>query len=485
MQIAQVLGGYSLGQADLLRRAMGKKKADEMAKQREAFLAGCRQRRVDEAIANDLFDKMTKFSEYCFNRAHTAAYAVVTYHTAYLKAHYPSEYMAALMSSLLGSQDKILLCINDCKRMSIPVLPPDVNTSGADFTPTDEGIRFGLGAIKNVGLGAIEAIVEARRRQEGGRFKDFYRFCAEVDLKAVNKRCIESLIRAGALDTLGAHRAQMLAALDDACERAARKQRDDAIGQISLFGAATGVQVELESPVLPEVPLFDPEEQLAMEKELMGFYVSGHPLHTVPVRLEWHTTHTISQLEGLLDTKGPAEPKGEGKSWREPDSRPVVVGGLLVQTRRNVTKQGKMMLVGKLEDFTGQIDVVAFSETLENHSTLLHEDAKLLIKGKYSNRDERPQIVISQAYPLGAMASLHLHLSENTTPQQLVSLAQLLRGHPGEAPVILHFDGQSRQVLVGSGFWVGRVPGLDQTLETLLGADRVEWYDPQPQLSLV
>ncbi|HEY9900322.1 MAG TPA: DNA polymerase III subunit alpha [Pantanalinema sp.] len=470
MQIAQVLAGYSLGQADLLRRAMGKKKKEEMDKQREIFLQGTQTHGVSDEVANDLFDKMTKFSEYCFNRAHTAAYAVVTYHTAYLKAHYPSEYMAALMSSLLGAQDKILLCINDCRRMGIPVLPPDVNSSGADFTPTDEGIRFGLGAIKNVGFGAIDAIVEARSRQPEQRFTDFYQFCSEVDLKQVNKRCIESLIRCGALDTLGGHRAQYLAALDDAVDRASRKQRDAAVGQISLFGGGHEAAVTLESPTMPDVPAFEAEEQLAMEKELIGFYVSGHPLQTVPVKIEWHTSHTISQLPTL----------GDGKQ--------VVIGGLLMQTRRMITKNGDFMLAGKLEDFTDQIDVVAFPKTYETCSALLHDDAKLLIKGKYSNQDDRQQVIISQVFNLGAMPSLHLHLSEFATPQQLVLISQLLRNHQGEKgaiPVIFHFDHTSQQVVASDSFWVQRTPELEAALGGLLSEDRIEWLDPEPQLSLV
>jgi DNA polymerase-3 subunit alpha len=465
MQIAQEIAGYTLGQADLLRRAMGKKKPEEMAKQREIFLKGAAERQVDEAIANDLFDKMTKFSEYCFNRAHTAAYAVLTYQTAYLKAHYPAEYMAALMSSLLGSQDKILLCINDCRRMGIKVLPPDVNSSKSDFTVTDDGIRFGLGAIKNVGLGAIEAIIEARARQEGGRFTDLYHFCAEVDLKHVNKRCVESLIRAGACDGFEAHRSQLIAALDDAVERASRKQRDEAIGQISLFGGA--IALAAENPSLPDVPPFEPEDQLAMEKELMGFYVSGHPLQTVPVKLEWHTSHTLSQLAGLTDNK------------------PVIVGGLLLQTRRMVTKSGNFMLAGRLEDFTDQVDVVAFPEAFETYGPLLHDDAKILIKGKYSNRDDRPQVMISQVFPLNAMPSLHLHLPETASPQMLTVIAQTLRGHAGDIPVILHVENQRQQVVTSDAFWIQRSPDLEAALGNLLSEARVQWVEPPPTLPLL
>jgi len=465
MQIAQVMAGYSLGQADLLRRAMGKKKKEEMDQQRSVFLAGTRERNISDEIANDLFDKMTKFSEYCFNRAHTAAYAVVTYQTAYLKCHYPAEYMAALMSSLLSSQDKILLCLQDCRRMGIAVLPPDVNTSGADFTPTDEGIRFGLGAIKNVGLAAIDAIVEAREKLDGKRFRDLFEFCAKVDLKQVNRRCIESLIRAGALDSLGGHRAQYFAALDAALESAQRQQRDEAVGQFSLFGAVSGPAL-VERPSLPDVPPIPVEEQLASEKELLGFYVSGHPLRQVPVKLDWHVTNTLSQVASLGDNK------------------PVVVGGLLTQVRKLVTKSGNQMLAARLEDFTDQVDIVAFPEAFEQHGQHLFEEAKILIKGKVSLRDERLQIMVSQVWPLEAMPSLHLHLAPGTPGQQLALVSQSLRQHPGTLPVIFHFDHAGEQVVAAEGFWVSRDETLEQTLQKLLGTERVRWFEPPPRLML-
>jgi len=467
MQIAQVLAGYSLGQADLLRRAMGKKKKEEMDQQRAIFLDGTRKHGVSDEVANDLFDKMTKFSEYCFNRAHTAAYGVVTYHTAYLKAHYPAEYMAALMSSLLGAQDKILLCIIDCRRMGIKVLPPDVNYSGADFTVTDEGIRFGMGAVKNVGLSAIEAICAARAKLPEGRFKNLYEFCAEVDLKLVNRRAIESLIRCGAFDTFEGHRAQLLAVLDEAMDRAHRKQKDDAIGQISLFGGPSAPLV-VEVPSLPDIEPFPDEEALAMEKELTGLYISGHPLSTVPVKLEWHTTHTAYQLNASsLEIKN------------------VVAGGMLTQTRRMMTKSGSMMMAGKLEDFTDAIDVVAFPRTYEECSALLHDDSKVLIKGKWAGNDERPQLLISSVTPLAAMPSLHIQIPGNATGKQLVLIAEALRNHQGDTSVVFHFDGQNQQVVASDMFWVTWNPELEASLTNLLGLDRLRYYAPEAQLSLV
>lgn len=467
MQIAQVLAGYSLGQADLLRRAMGKKKKEEMDKQREIFLDGTRKHGVSDEIANDLFDKMTKFSEYCFNRAHTAAYGVVTFHTAYLKAHFPAEYMAALMSSLLGSQDKILLCINDCKRMGIKVLPPDVNFSGADFTVTDEGIRFGMGAVKNVGLAAIEAIVEGRKKLPDGKFKDLFEFCAEVDLKIVNRRAIESLIRCGAFDTFEGHRAQLLAVLDEALDLAHRKQKDDAIGQISLFGGASAPLV-ISTPSLPDIEPFPDEEALAMEKDLLGLYVSGHPLSTVPVKLEWHTTHTASQLNASqLEIKN------------------VVAGGMLTQTRRMMTKTGSMMMAGKLEDFTDAVDVVAFPRTYEEFSALLHDDSKVLLKGKWAGNDERPQILISSVTPLAAMPSLHIQIPGTATGKQLVLIAEALRNHQGDTSVVFHFDGQNQQVVASDMFWVNWNPELEASLTAILGLDRLRYYAPEAQLTLV
>src|SRR6516165_5382926 len=275
MQIANRLAGYSLGEADLLRRAMGKKDADEMAKQRARFVKGALERGFPEKKIVKIFDLMEQFAGYGFNKSHSAAYALLAYQTAYLKTHYPVEFMAALLTSVSGSTDDVVKYINECREMGIPVEPPEINVSDATFTPHGEAIRFGLSAVKNVGHNAIESIVIARK--EVGPFKSLYQFCEKVDLRLLNKRVIESLIKAGALDPLG-RRAQLMAVVDAAMENAQKSQRDAAMGQHGLFGVfAEEVDAPAEKP-LPNIPDWDEHQRLAAEKEILGFFITGHPL---------------------------------------------------------------------------------------------------------------------------------------------------------------------------------------------------------------
>ncbi|MBM3267900.1 MAG: DNA polymerase III subunit alpha [Candidatus Sericytochromatia bacterium] len=470
MQIAQVLAGYSLGGADLLRRAMGKKKADEMAKQRAIFLEGCRQNEVDEKVANAIFDDMEKFSEYCFNRAHTAAYAVLTYQTAWLKTYYPREYMAALLSSYIGSMDKIQLTVLDCRHMGIEVLPPDVNSSGSDFTVVPEGIRFGLGAVKNVGLSAVEEIVR-KREGAGGRFKDAFDFFEKVDQKLVNKRCIESLVLCGGFDSFAEagrfNRARFLGDnLDALVSWASDQQRGANSGQFSLFAGMEEL-VAPPRPNLIDVPPMDPAEALKAEKDMIGLYLSGHPLNYLPTRLEWHTTATAKALETVVEP------------------RPVVVGGLIYGCRKILTKRGDMMMSGKLEDFTGSIDWVMFPKAFETYGSFLADDAKMLLKGKYSRgNDDRQQIEVEHVWELGNLVSCHVHLPPGIDGAYLVGLKEACRAHKGDIPVILHFDGRTEEVVAGDAFWVDRSASLDAALARVLGdPERIKWHEPRPLLS--
>ncbi|MEB3236876.1 MAG: DNA polymerase III subunit alpha [Candidatus Sericytochromatia bacterium] len=469
MQIAQVLGNYSLGGADMLRRAMGKKKAEEMAKQRATFLDGCLANQVDETVANDIFDKMTKFSEYCFNRAHTAAYAVLTYQTAYMKAHFPREYMAALLSSYAGNTDKIMVTVHNCRQMGIPVLPPDVSSSDADFSVVPEGIRFGLASVKNVGLPAVEAIQRARAERPGGRFTDLFDFLEDLDLKIVNRRCLESLIEAGACDGFGEPRAHMLAHLETVMSWAQAQAREGHANQASLFGDLSAVTA-LPRPILERVPPGDPQETLRAEKELVGLYLSAHPLDHLPCRLDWHVTATVADLAAVAS------------------ERPVVLGGILQGCRRIITKKGDAMMAGKLEDFTGTLDFVVFPKAYARMESLLQEDARLLIKGRYSgSEDERPQVEVEEATELAALRSLHLTIPAGTPGNRMVVLKDTLRQHKGSDPVVLHIVGTDRQVVAGDGFWVQQSDSLDRALAQL-GAGNAHpithrWVDPRPLLA--
>ncbi len=275
MQIANSLAGYSLGEADLLRRAMGKKKAEEMAQQRERFVrAPCsvaiRQKKIEK-----IFDLMAQFAGYGFNKSHSAAYALLAYHTAYLKTHYPVEFMAALLTSVTGNTDDVVKYINECREMGIAVEPPDINVSDANFTPHGAAIRFGLAAVKNVGHNAIESIVAGRKKL--GRYTSIFEFCEKVDLRLLNKRVLESLIKSGAMDSLG-RRAQLMAVLDKAIDRAQKTQRDAESGQHGLFGIFQEEQAGNHNDRLPDAPDWDEHVRLANEKEILGFFITGHPM---------------------------------------------------------------------------------------------------------------------------------------------------------------------------------------------------------------
>src|SRR5436309_9421761 len=275
MQIANRLAGYSLGEADLLRRAMGKKKAEEMAQQRERFIKGAVQRSYPPKKIEKIFDLMAQFAGYGFNKSHSAAYALLAYHTAYLKTYYPVEFMAALLTSVTGSTDDVVKYINECREMGIAVEPPDINVSDANFTPHGPAIRFGLAAVKNVGGNAIESIVAARKNLDRN-FKSLFEFCEEVDLRLLNKRVLESLIKGGAMDSLG-RRAPLMQTLDKAIDRAQKSQRDAESGQHGLFGIFAD-EVHHDNNALPDTPDWDEHTRLAAEKEILGFFITGHPL---------------------------------------------------------------------------------------------------------------------------------------------------------------------------------------------------------------
>ena len=300
MQIANRVAGYSLGEADLLRRAMGKKKAEEMAKQRARFVEGAAKNNHPARKVEKVFDLMEKFAGYGFNKSHSAAYAFLALVTGYLKAHYPLEFMSALLTSEAGNTAKVVKYINECREMGIQVLAPDVNASAFTFTPAPDGIRFGLGAIKNVGANAVESIIKART--EGGKFTSLYDFCERVDLSAVNRRMIESFIKAGALDSLGAARAQLFAVIDGAMEIGTRAQKDRASGQSGLFADLAAQEPAAARP-LPTVPDWTPKEKLAGEKEMLGFYITGHPLDQFMEKWESSPRTSLRAWKGCRRTR--------------------------------------------------------------------------------------------------------------------------------------------------------------------------------------
>ena len=361
MQIANAVAGYSLGEADLLRRAMGKKNLEEMAMQRERFAAGASEKKFPVSIAKSVFDLMEKFAGYGFNKSHSAAYALLAYHTAYLKTHFPVEFMAALLTSETSKPENVVKYIKECREIGISVDAPDVRLSDADFTPNGETIRFGLTAIKNVGRNAIDSILQARRdlADKGKTFGSYWEFCEQVDLRLMNKRVLESLVKAGALDSFG-RRSQLIAAADKAIERAQKAQRDLASGQHGLFGIFDDHPAHTQAAdALPNVPDWDENERLQSEKEVLGFFVSGHPLDKYAEKLR--------NLPGVVDTATALEMKPSPPPSRrgERSEGEVQIAGVIVGLKVAKSKRsGEMYAQASLEDTVGKIDLICFPRGL-------------------------------------------------------------------------------------------------------------------------
>jgi DNA polymerase-3 subunit alpha len=423
MQIAASVAGFTLGEADVLRRAMGKKKHEEMVATKEKFLAGARKKGVPARKAEKLFDLIVQFAGYGFNKSHSAAYACVAYQTAYLKAHYPVEFMAALLSAEIGNQDKLTQYLNECRDMGIGILSPDVNSSDLAFTPEGQNIRFGLTAIKNVGEAAIQSVLAARR--ELGRFDNIFQFCEHVDLRLLNKRVLESLVKAGALDSLGARRAQLMAVVDRAMDLGQRRQRETSSGQHGLF-IGDGEALPPPPVELPEVEEWPEAERLAGEKEVLGFYVTGHPLEKYRSQFAGLTRHDTSSV-GELDHESL-----------------VTLAGILTGLRVRPSKKGDLWASATLEDLRGSVDLLVFPQTLQQLQGVLKPDAALLIKGRVRHEENAPtKVVVSEARALeagvnGKVPELLIRVDlSNASENLLLELDRLLTAFPGDNPVML------------------------------------------------
>ncbi|HEV2233377.1 MAG TPA: DNA polymerase III subunit alpha [Terriglobia bacterium] len=422
MQIAASVAGFSLGEADVLRRAMGKKKHEVMVAMREKFVAGARKNNVPAKKAEKLFELVEQFAGYGFNKSHSAAYALIAYQTAYLKTHYSVEFMAALLTAQIGDQDKLIFYLSECRELGIGILPPDVNSSDRTFTPADKSIRFGLTAIKNVGDLAIQSVIEARSRL--GRFDSLFQFCENVDLRLLNKRVIESLIKSGAFDSSGVRRAQAMAVLDRAMELGARRQRETASGQHGLF-ASTSEPTPPRPLDLPDVPEWTEAERLAGEKEVLGFYVTGHPMEKYLPRLTSITPHNTTSIEGM-----------------EHES-PVTLAGILTTLRIRPSKKGDLWASGMLEDMRGSVELLVFPQALQQLQSVLKPDTALLIKGRVRHEENaRTKVVVSEARPLesavnGAKPELVIRVNLEKAAETLGGeLEELLSAFPGENPVL-------------------------------------------------
>ncbi len=477
MQIANVVASYSLGEADLLRRAMGKKNAAEMAKQRERFMSGAAALGFKKDTAGELFDQMEKFAGYGFNKSHSAAYALLAYQTAYLKTHYPVEFMAGLLTSETSKPENVVKYIQECKEMGINVEPPDVQVSGAQFTPHADAIRFGLAAVKNVGGNAIESIKTARE-ELGGRFRSFWEFCEKVDLRVMNKRVIESLIKAGALDSLG-KRGPLMAAVDKAMERAQKAQRDEAHGQTGLFGLFN------EAPAhghggdeLPHAADWLESERLANEKEVLGFFVSGHPLDKYAEKLR--------NLPGVIPIAEALERKPPEKRWGK-DSDPadeLQVAGIMQGLRVQKTKRdGKLYAQAALEDATGKIELIAFPRDYEKLAEQLKIEAPVLIRGMLSgDEDAAPKLSISSIQPLEEVQvklprGIRIRISlDRATEELMTALKSAADAAPGPGKVMLNLQkkGEYEVILEPEQMNVAADRGWIERVEELVGKGTVQ-----------
>ncbi len=426
MQISHKIAGYSLGDADILRRAMGKKNAEEMAKQRARFISGATTRGFPPKKIAKIFDLMERFAAYGFPKAHSAAYAYLAYVTAYLKAHYSVEFMSALLTSESGNSDKIVKYINECREMGIRVLPPDVNQSDLNFTPAGDAIRFGLGAVKNVGQGATEAIVAAR--EEGGPFSSIYNFCERVNLGNVNRRVLESLIKAGALDSTCANRAQLTEALDRALGLGLRVSRDRAMGQHGLFGVSPEEQ-KTEYP-LANLPDWTMEQKLAGEKEVLGIYVSGHPLDRFKDAVMDLATHFTDRLEDLEK------------------NTPVALCGIITNIVRKTNREGKYWAALKIDDRRGTADGMVFANRYEELLSSLKEDAAVFIRGMALPEEGGPAKISVQEMvrledarlDLPSLISIRIWLKDETSTDKANALNELFVRKRGSTEVRLRLE---------------------------------------------
>ena len=471
MRIASVMGGFSLGQADLLRRAMGHKESDVLLAQRQAFLEGAEKQGVSSEVANHVFDLMVHFAGYGFNKSHSVCYAWIAWQTAYLKAHFRPEFMAAMMTCYNGDRGKVSRYIANSRKHGVKLVAPNVNRSRASFAASGNTILFGLSGIQHLGDAAVESIIEAREKD--GPFTALSDFLERVDGRTVNARACESLIKCGALDDLGANRPQMLEALPQAMSNAAMVREDRQSGQISLFGQSEPVHEVAYKP-LPDASA---REKIDWERQLLGFYVSGHPLDRF--KNEMKQCVPLSELEG------------EGRVTL--DGKLITVGGIINHVKGMVTKKGAPMGYITLEDFTGEIEVVVFPSAWEKYRELLRNDAAILLSGRVQANERTVHILAERIALLddvkqrkedqiaqrGHIRALHLYLDEwHESAEVSRQLAVILKRHHGQIPVFLHMERTRKKITMNEQFANDGSVASENALKLLLGNGAVE-YDKE------
>lgn len=450
MQIVQVLAGFTLGQADLLRRAMGKKKHEILMAQKENFLKGCASNGIDGTLANTIFDLLTHFADYGFNKSHSAAYALVAWQTAWLKAHYPKEFMAATLSSLMDSK-KVVSYIDLCRRMGIKILPPDINASSAGFGVDGEGIRFGMAALRNIGANAMQNVASVR--EKGGPFRSLQDFCSRVDSRLLNRRAVESLIKCGAFDGLGVRRSQMLAVMDQVMGLAAKQQRDRDSGQMDLFGEET-----MEGAMgitIPDIPEAGPRELLAWEKEITGFYITGHPLDAYREKLK-----NFNGIDKLI---------GGGAK----DRQLARVAGMVATAKRVTTKKGETMCFITLEDFSATVEVTVFPRVFYAHVNLLVPDMPIVVQGRVDAAEDGVKLLADAIWSLEEyLPEYYLTISpELANTATYGKLKEVFAGHHGAHAVYMHANGRWQKT--GEQYWLDGSPEAYEAVTAILGKDAV------------
>ena len=482
MQIANVLAGYSLGEADLLRRAMGKKDPAEMAKQRDRFVTGAIEKEYPKDKVVKIFDLMEQFAGYGFNKSHSAAYALLAYQTAYLKTHYPVEFMAAQLTSEISKPENVVKYIKECREMEISVESPDVRLSDADFTPHGQAIRFGLTAIKNVGRNAIDSILAARQdlESQGKSFASYWEFCEKVDLRLMNKRVLESLIKAGALDSFG-RRAQLIAAADKAIERAQKAQKDEAAGQHGLFGIFDDHPATAKADDLPNIPDWDENQRLQSEKEVLGFFVSGHPLDKYAEKLR--------NLPGVIDTATASEMKpapSTGRRGQAPENEVAIAGVIAGVKVAKSKRSGEMYAQAALEDTVGKIDLICFPKDYERLAESLKIEVPVLVRGSLrAEEDAAPKLAVSS---IQALEDVKVRLPDNVrikvpldrvSEATLVELQQLVMANPGKGRLMLNLElkGEYCVVLEPGDIKIAADRAFIDQAELLLGRGVVQALD--------
>ncbi len=462
MQIASLLANFSLGDADILRRAMGKKIPAVMEKQKEKFLMGAKINKIDNKKAEKIFDLMAKFAGYGFNKSHSTAYALIAYQTAYLKAHYPVEFMAAMMTSEMNNQDKVTALIYDLRKLNIDLLPPDINKSFVNFTVDDGRIRFGLKGVKNVGESAINAFVETR--EDSGEFQDLFDFCKRVDLRKVNKRVIESLIKCGAFDLTQAGRSRMFKSIEKAMELGQSYQKDKEIGQFSMFDSMSG-ESSTDKIKYPDLPEWEDKTKLSYEKESLGFYISGHPLQQIEVDL-------------MELTKWDTESIQEAK-----DGSQITIAGIVAAKKEITTKKGDRMAFVTLEDLRGSVELIVFSDAYKKSLELLNSENPIFVEGKVDAGEDQVKIIVSDIKTIEdarqtKVKAVHITVSEKLIDnKKLSSLKGTIKRHSGPLRSFLHIvaeDKKSTTIMLPDDLFLNPTDSFIKEVEKLFGKNVCE-----------